>query len=326
MALRGRVKSLLCAWLAIAAWSHPGSAFAFAASTPAPTGFASLKPAESAGGLHPAMWKIVNGKSTVYLLGSVHALPVDFSWHTPTIDQAISAADSFAFEANLDFSTAEFHYFIDNYGYLPRGQTLHGLLSPAALKQYVTLIQNMRIDPNKVDYLRPGVAVLLLERAFITTRSSVPLGPGVDAELVYYAKSHTKELRYLESLQSQFDLLTKLGGGTDVAVLEKKLTSHDKGDGEFRELLAAWARGDLTKLASLDDTDPKERVLLLDSRNQKWIRKIEAMLDDPRTYFVTVGAMHLTGPTSVISLLCAKHWNVQRIATGSGAAAPACEH
>jgi uncharacterized protein YbaP (TraB family) len=312
---RGKWKSLLFAWLAAAALVQSGPAAAAGKTEEEKT--TPVKHADATKAPQPALWKVVNGKSTVYLFGSIHILPVGFPWHTEAVDHAMGAADAFVFEADLDYSGAEFHYYLDNFGYLPRGQTLHKLLSPAAQEQYFALIRNMHFDLNKIDYLRPGLAVLLLDRAFVPTQSPVPLGPGVDSSVVAYAKSHGKELRYLEGLQTQFDVLTALGGGEGAAVLEKKLTSRDKSTGEYQALLAAWAKGDLAKLAALEDVDGKERVLVLDNRNANWLPKVEAMLTDSKTYFVTVGAAHLTGDKSVIDLLCAKHWKVERVQTGS---------
>ncbi|HEY4265168.1 MAG TPA: TraB/GumN family protein [Micropepsaceae bacterium] len=320
MRVRELLKAFLSAWATAAILTAGGAALAATKSEPGKITDAT----HGQGSPSPALWKIVNGKSTVYFLGSIHLLPEGFSWHTPAIDKAIKAADAFVFEADLDFGTAEFHYYMDNYGYLPRGQTLHQMLSPAAQKQYFTLIRDMQIDLNKLDYLQPGLAVLLLDRAFIGTHASRPLEPGVDAQLVYYAKSHAKELHYLESLQSQFDVLAKIGGGAQAAVLEKKLLSREKNTGEFGTMVAAWVKGDLPKLISMDDMDPKERILTLDNRNRAWQPKIEAMLEDGRTYLVTVGTAHLAGPNSVISLLCAKHWKLERIQTGSTPPPPAC--
>jgi uncharacterized protein YbaP (TraB family) len=318
---RGNFKSLLFAWAAAAALmqSLPAAAAGKAESPPPPA-----KHAESSKAPQPALWKVVNGKSIVYLFGSIHILPVNFPWHAEAVDHAMGAADSFVFEADLDYSGAEFHYYLDNFGYLPRGQTLHKLLSPAAQEQYFALIRNMHFDLNKIDYLRPGLAVLLLDRAFVPTQSSVQLGPGVDSSVVAYAKSHAKELRYLEGLQTQFDVLTALGGGEGVAVLEKKLTSRDKSSGEYQALLAAWAKGDLVKLAALEDVDGKERVLMLDNRNANWLPKVEAMLNDSKIYFVTVGAAHLTGAKSLIDLLCTRHWKVERVQTGATPPPPGC--
>src|SRR3954463_15996224 len=99
----------------------------------------SLRPSNNAELLQPPMWKVTSGKSTVYLLGSLHVLPADFTWRTAAIDKAIAAADVFMFETNVDFATAEFHYFVDQQGYLPPGQTLASKLSPAAKDRYVEL-------------------------------------------------------------------------------------------------------------------------------------------------------------------------------------------
>jgi|HubBroStandDraft_6_1064221.scaffolds.fasta_scaffold131518_2 uncharacterized protein YbaP (TraB family) len=323
MRVCGRRKSLVCAWLAVFALALGGHAAA-TASEQGPPKHPEVKQTETKESPHPALWKLVNGKSIVYLLGSIHVLPVNFPWRTPAIDQAIGAADVFAFETNLDFATAELHYFIDNYGYLSRGQTLHAMLSPVALKQYVALIEDMHLDPNKLDYLRPGLAGLTLQNTYLATHASQKLGPGVDAALINYAKSHSKELRYLESLQSQFALLDTLGGGAEVQVFEKMLAALGKNNGGPQGLLAAWAKGDLPKLVSVDDKDPSQRVLLLDNRNNAWLPKIEAMLKEPRTYLVTVGAAHLAGPNSVINLLCTKGWKVERVQTGPTPPPPAC--
>jgi uncharacterized protein YbaP (TraB family) len=316
MRVWARLTSLACAWLVAFALMFGGHADA------ASTGL--TKQTEAAGPAHPALWKVVNGKSTVYLLGSIHVLPVNFPWRIPAIEQAIAAADVFAFETNVDFATAEMHYFMDNHDYLPRGKTLHAMLSPVALKQYAALIEDMHIDPNTLDYLRPGLAGMKLEGAYEVTHASRTLGPGVDVALINYAKSRNKELRYLETLQSQFAMFDTLGGGTEVKVLEKTLADLSKGNGEFQAMLAAWANGDLSKLASMAPQEPTQKALLLDNRNNAWLPEIEAMLKEPKTHLVTVGAAHLAGPTSVISLLCAKGWKVERVQTGPMPPPSAC--
>ena len=288
--------------------------------TAQPTG---VKRSSDIQGPHPAMFRVVNGKSIVYLLGSIHVLPFKFLWCTPAIGQAIDSANVFFFEANLDFATSEFHYFIDQHGYLPRGQTLHEKLSPAAQKRYFTLIKDFHIDPNRLDYLQPGVAFLLLQNLHGATTRGVELVPGVDAALTRYAKDQGKEVAYLETLQSQFDVLTALGGGTQITMLEKALTDlEEEGGPKFLTILNAWANGDLEKLSAMDEEEPDQKALLLDKRNRAWLPRIEVMLSVPKTYLVTVGVLHLSGPNSVIDLLCAKSWKVERIQTGTSRVEP----
>jgi hypothetical protein len=232
------------------------------------------------------------------------------------------------FEANLDFATAEFHYFLDKHGYLPRGHTLHTMLSPAAQEQYTSLIRDFHLDPDRIDYLRPGVALMMLDQVAGGTR--LALVPGVDAALTRYGKEHTKDVGYLESVAFQLETITTMGGGDDAAVLEKQLAEWKSNDAtKYEDLLAAWAAGDLATMSAMEDVfDEKQRALLLDNRNKNWIRRIEGMLETQKTHFITVGAAHLSGPKSVIQLLCAKGWKVERVQTGSDTdAAPpeACE-
>jgi hypothetical protein len=102
--------------------------------------------------------------------------------------------------------------------------------------------------------------------------------------------------------------------------------STSKNSNDYQTMLAAWTKGDLQKLASLEDAeaDPKERALTLDTRNRAWLPKIEDMLKGSNTWFITVGALHLTGPNGVIGLLCARHWKVQRVQTGPTPPPAAC--
>jgi uncharacterized protein YbaP (TraB family) len=283
------------------------------------------KHAKAADSPHPALFRIANARSTVYFLGSVHVLPQQYEWRSPEIDKAMAASDVFLFEANVDFFSSEFDYYRRQHGYLPRGETIYKLLPPDAQKKYVDLIRAAGIDPNKLDYLKPGLAVLMLQD--VGSPTGMRIQPGVDSAVERYAKEHGKPLAYLETLQSQFDLLTTLGGGTQVEMLEKLLTEKSKENGteQFKKMLAAWTKGDLKTLRSFDDEqETLLRPLLLDKRNANWIPRINSLLGTPGTFFVTVGARHLTGANSVIDLACRKGWKVERIEPGNAPPEPAC--
>ena len=308
----------LCLGVLLSVWgSH-----AYAAPQAKAVQKVSLKPVIEAQAVQPAMWKIVNGKSTVYLLGSIHILPAKFNWHTPAIDEAIAASDVFIFETNIDFASAEFHYFMDQHGYLPRGETLSKKLSPEARERYLALIKELRLDQNRLDYFRPGLAVFMLQQAHSAGQAG--WAPGVDANLLRMAKTAGKQVGYLEPLQSQFEVLAAIGGGSEMATLEKTLLSTKEDGSKYGAMVAAWSDGDVAKLLTFDEQDANEKALLLDNRNKAWLPKIDSLLQSPRTYFITVGAAHLTGKNSVIDLLCQKHRNMQRVQTGPSAPPPAC--
>ena len=74
-------------------------------------------------------------------------------------------------------------------------------------------------------------------------------------------------------------------------------------------IVADWTRGDVEKLAALENDDLKRHPELYDrllvKRNQGFAHAIAALLKDPTTgtVFVAVGAAHLAGPDSVQKML-----------------------
>ena len=64
--------------------------------------------ADERGALHPralaapALWKVSDGRSDIYLFGTLHALRPDAQWRTPAYDAAYDRAQVVWFEADLD--------------------------------------------------------------------------------------------------------------------------------------------------------------------------------------------------------------------------------
>jgi hypothetical protein len=87
---------------------------------------------------------------------------------------------------------------------------------------------------------------------------------------------------------------------------------HDQGS--IGNLVDAWADGDVKRLAALARSDfkghPDAEKALFDDRNRNWVGQIGKMLDEPHTFFITVGAGHLAGPKGVPALLRAEGYKV----------------
>ena len=50
----------------------------------------------------PAIWKLSDEDTTIYMLGTFHLLPADYQWRTDTIDSAIAASDELVVETVID--------------------------------------------------------------------------------------------------------------------------------------------------------------------------------------------------------------------------------
>src|SRR5215208_1276990 len=59
-------------------------------------------PAAEAKSASPAMWKVADADTTIYLFGTIHLLPKDTQWRSPAFDQAAAGSDTLVVETVID--------------------------------------------------------------------------------------------------------------------------------------------------------------------------------------------------------------------------------
>jgi hypothetical protein len=258
----------------------------------------------------PAMWTVHGAKGTVYLLGSIHALPKNVHWQTPQLMARLNEADTFVFEVPMD-AAARAHaasYFRDN-ALMPAGMSLPSTFDSEMRSDFRDVVMLTHADPTYIVYMRPWLAALVLEGAASGTSGLYP-SEGVDNKVYALAKARSvTQFRALERDQDQFKLFIKEGHEQD-EVSDLRITFKDiltRQGKDDKALLPAWMKGDTKKLAGLlpenKGTSAVFRKAWLDDRNRRWVPQIEAMLNEPHTFFITVGAAHLVGKTGVPNLL-----------------------
>ena len=138
---------------------------------------------------------------------------------------------------------------------------------------------------------------------------------GVDFTIIAEAQARGKPIRYLETFEQQMALLAPSDPKLELATFEAFLKDF-RGEGEqFPDIVKAWSDGDQERLAKLTTqsmaSDPATKKSLVDDRNMAWVAPITRMLDDEEgTFLVTVGALHMLGPTGVPALLRARGYKV----------------
>ena len=71
------------------------------------------------------LWSVEKGKSTIYLLGSIHLLPRELTALDKAIEAAYNDSTIIVFETNIDgLSDPAFQAKVTSLGLLPEGQTL----------------------------------------------------------------------------------------------------------------------------------------------------------------------------------------------------------
>ena len=79
---------------------------------------------------------------------------------------------------------------------------------------------------------------------------------------------------------------------------------------EITTMLDAWNRGDAKAVARTiqqsDKDSPSLYKLMFTERNARWAQWVDRRLDRPGTVFMAVGAGHLAGDRSLVTLLQAR--------------------
>ena len=52
----------------------------------------------------PAMWKVADADTTIYLFGTIHLLPPNMQWRSATFDEAAAGSDTLVIETDIDES------------------------------------------------------------------------------------------------------------------------------------------------------------------------------------------------------------------------------
>jgi uncharacterized protein len=263
---------------------------------------------------HPALWHVKGPAGEMYLFGAIHVLPPNLDWQEGAIKDAIARADVFAFEIPLDpAATARIRNLTATQGYLPKGQSLRAMLTPDARVDFDDAATAVGISSQSLDGMRPWLAELeIVTMQMAQENASEANGP--DNVLEGLAHQNKKEARYLETIDQQMALLVPTDPKIELSEFEADLKEFKIEKNDFALLINSWSNADIAKLNDVltgeFKDEPDARRVFLDDRNRAWVPKLEAMLKEPKVFFVTVGAGHLIGKNSVPALLRADGYKV----------------
>lgn len=270
----------------------------------------------SRGAGQPAMWTLKDEDTTLYILGTVHLLRPDLDWRTPEIDAAIASADTVVFEADTTSPEAarELMSFFSSQGLFTDGTQLNSLLSEAEVAQLTAALEEVGLPIEAVQPMRPWYAALNLSVMQMTQEGFDPTA-GVEMTIEEETKARGASFDFLETVDQQLGEFARLDNCAQIDFLMQTAESTKQGTELLDLMVAEWADGDTVGLGALmsspDSFGSEEAyAALLTNRNARWEPMIAAMLDEPGTRLIAVGAGHLVGPESVISQLRADGYEV----------------
>ena len=245
----------------------------------------------------PALWKVADADTTIWLFGTIHIMPRGGEpWLAGPVAQALNGSDTLVTEIlPTDMIAAG----ATKPGLLPPGQSLFAMIGPERSARLRAVLAKTRIPPAMIDGTKPWFAAAALAVVPLFERGYSP-SEGVERAL---AAAHPQGQQALETAEFQFDLMDGLPRDAQIAWLDSVVDQYDTIGPQIGQIISAWRKGDAEALGRLMTADMKDDPRLVETlltrRNATWAKWIEARLKQPGTVFVAVGAGHLAGKGSV---------------------------
>lgn len=275
-------------------------------------------PAPAAAKQAPALWKVGDADTTIYLFGTVHVLPPDVKWRTPAIDKALGEAKAVYFETDIDPDPKTMLPILQQLGMYPPSDKLSDHLKPEDRTTLAAAAGQLGMPMAALETMRPWLAGVTLSERMITN-AGYDVNSGVERKLLPDAVAARKEIRKLETVEEQLLVFADLPEEIQVRFLMggvKELKDESK---TLDDMVKAWAAGDTDKLNKImieDDLEqtPEIYQALLVNRNKRWVTELDELIKtQPGTYFVAVGTAHLIGKDSVVARLGPLGYKPERI-------------
>lgn len=273
-------------------------------------------PEKSAG---PALWRVSDADSTIYLFGTFHLLPASMQWKTAAFDAAMAETATTIIEVDTKSAEAQMamNALVRELGLNPPGATLSKTLGEERARRFAALADRYGASMAALEPLRPWLALITLSIQIMQKEGFSPES-GVEPAVLARARSEGDAVAYLESAEYQIRALASLDEAEILADFDASLDQFDDFDAYAGRVLDAWRAGDLATLedetlAPMRETAPGAFKTLITDRNRNWAGEIEKLMEGDERYFIAVGAGHLIGEESVVEMLEAEGLEVRRV-------------
>ncbi len=267
---------------------------------------------------HPAIWKISDADTTIYLFGTTHALPKGFRWQSPALKQIVAQADELVLET-VDSPEAD----------QKAEGAVDDTINPVVPDRPIVA----RVAPDKQALLKRAIARTDFPEPFYdampTWMASLVLAVedmgkdglshdnGVEGVL---QKAFVRAGRPILAVEDGSAVLRQMHALSEAA--QRKMLEDTLADMNATEPNTpndsdrAWASGDVSQLDA-DFTEEKLGAelynVLVRQRNIAWTGWLTNRMAKPGTVLFAVGAGHLAGPDSLQHLLSGSGIAVSRV-------------
>ena len=265
----------------------------------------------------PALWRVADKDTTVYLFGTVHMLPQNYAWRTPALEKALAKSNGLFVETLIDQKNPE--GFRADFSQLGFRRGLPPILERVPLDKRASLATTaarLKIPLAGLDGMETWAAAFtLLTMQFQAL--DLTGADGVENALRSAFASAGKPIGQLETNREQLSFFDQLSEPAQVDLLEGAIETPESMRSEFDQMLKAWVSGNVDEIARSFYAEfrdsPELQAALLARRNANWAGWVERRMTQPGSVMVAVGAGHLAGDGSVQEMLKRRGYRVTRV-------------
>jgi uncharacterized protein len=270
---------------------------------------------------HGFLWRLRRDGRVSWLYGTIHVGRLDWAFPGPKVSAALHQAQLLALE--LDVGAAEVQQQLAAALARQEKERPSPPLSPALAQRLARQLAVACLSPALMAGQSPLMQVVTLS-VLAARRDGLDPAYAQEFMLAGYVQARGQAVVSLEDAAGQLDALRGDDAAEELALLSQSLDQLDSGQARATlvRLAQAWADGDLDTLAHYDQwcdcaRDAAERAFLArlnDDRNPALAGRIEALHASGKSVFAAVGALHMTGPRALPSLLRERGFEVEPVA------------
>lgn len=263
----------------------------------------------------PALWKVYDADTTVYLFGTIHLLPKGMTWTGAKLDGAMKTSQDLVLETVID-DPAALGAIMMKLGTSPGLPPILDRVPPAIRPKLKATIDKAGLPLTTLDGMETWAASLVISTASLRS-AGLDHDEGAESQLTNAFRKAGKPVTGLETPAQQLGYFDGLSEDAQRKFLVSIADGSERMAKEFGAMIGAWGKGDVKKIALTFDDEMRDSTELADTllykRNERWAAWIAQRMDKPGTVFVAVGAGHLAGKQSVEELLAKKGFKVVRV-------------
>ncbi len=267
----------------------------------------------------PPAWRAVSPNGTrITLLGSIHYLRASDYPLPASVDQLYRAADTLIMELDLDdLDPVQMSQALLQRGTAVDGKTLAERLPPATLQGASDAAAELGVPLATLSGFEPWLVALTLTQLKMVQLGFDP-SAGLEQHLLGRARKDNKDVLGLETVDDQLAVFDSLSNTQQAEFLQQTVAEMAGLANEAGILVDAWSAGNVERLAAdllagLAEFPTLYKLLVVE-RNASWADQLNTLTGAAdQDYLVVVGTLHLVGDDSLVGLLRARGFKIERL-------------